>query len=334
MNPIRYAIIGAGEHALRSHAIPGLRVPGLELVALCDPSATQMISFLAQLAVPRIAGQSVNTGAIIGYTHENAVLKDPAIDAVVIASPDRYHTASLANAIAWGKHVLCEKPLATNTKSLESIGLALCQAAALKLVVTSCHPRRFDPPFLWIREHLPRLRAELGAVIGIDFDFSYHRPSGTKGGLHVGLLIDHLNHEYDLMNFLFGFSPVRAHKIMDGQLRYHVAGVREDTIAFTFTGTRLLDAGRYPEFFRIRFERGDLALNCESGEVRFIYHETGRVDTPRAERTDYTKRFVSVMQNFADAIRGDAPNYLTHADLFRNTEIGIALTEGELYSTT
>lgn len=318
---IGYGIVGCGEHAFQSHAKPALDIGELELVALCDPAEQAAAAFQAQLGLQEVSR----------YGSLKAFLDDPRVEAVVIASPDRFHAASLLDTVCSGRHVLCEKPLAADADGGQVMRLALDCAMEKRLVVSSCHPRRFDPPYVWVRQNLDRLRGDLGPVIAIDLDFSYHAPSAGKEGLHVGLLMDHMNHEFDLMTFLFGFSPVRCHKLLDGQVGYHVAGVRNDRVTFSFRGTRMLEARRYPEFLRIRFASGELDVNCENGEVRVVHHETGSVHTPRIQKTDYKARFTDVMRNFADAILGKTENYLAHDDLLRNTEAGIALTAGETW---
>ena len=310
---VRYAIIGCGEHALRSHAIAGRDVPSLELAALCDPSPEQMAKF------------EEGYGATLDKRgDEKEVFEDPSIDAVVVASPDRFHAESAFHAVFAGKHVLCEKPLATDAHELQTLEVTLARAQEKKLVVTSCHPRRYDPPFLWVREQLPDLVAQFGDVLAIDFDFSYHRPG--KSGLHVGLLMDHVNHEYDLMNFLFGRSKSVVHKLTDSQTRYHAVGIREDGLAFSFAGTRQLGTRVYPEFFRLRFARGAVDVRCEDGVAHVASHETGAVTARFAGETDYKRRFEAVMANFAASVLGAEKNYLDREDLLGNTEIGIALT--------
>ncbi|HTM68687.1 MAG TPA: Gfo/Idh/MocA family oxidoreductase [Candidatus Binatia bacterium] len=317
---VRYAVIGCGEHALRGHAIPGKEVPNLELVALCDPSQDQMLKFEEAYGAP-----------LDKRTSEKDVLADPGVDAVLIASPDRFHAESLFDAIFAGKHALCEKPLATDRHDLQAVVTALARAGEKGLVVTSCHPRRCDPPFLWVKEHLPSFVDQYGPVIGIDFDFSYHKPG--KQGLHVGLLMDHINHEYDLMNFLFGRSKATARKLVDSQTRYHAVGIRKDGIAFSFAGTRLLERRVYPEYCRLRFERGSLEVDCGRGVAEVRGHDTGATTPRYAGETDYRLRFVAVMANFAASVLGAEANYLAHEDLLGNTEIGIALTEGDAWTS-
>ena len=132
-------MIGCGDHALQSHAIPGQNVEGLDLVAVCDPNTALLERFVAALAHPAIP------------MTEAAILEHPDIDAVIIASPDRFHAASLSRAVQSSKHVMCEKPLATETEELTDLWLAL-EAADTDLVITSCHPRRFDIPYVWLQQ--------------------------------------------------------------------------------------------------------------------------------------------------------------------------------------
>jgi predicted dehydrogenase len=107
------AIIGVGGVSLANH-LPGLAlIPGVELVALCDPS---------QEALAR-------AGALFGvetlYRDPQAVMENERVDAVVIATPNRVHRGLVLAAVGAGKHVMCEKPLALNTaEALEMYGAA------------------------------------------------------------------------------------------------------------------------------------------------------------------------------------------------------------------
>src|SRR5262249_3497875 len=62
------------------------------------------------------------------------VLKDAAIDAVYIATPNALHKEHVLRAAAAGAHVLCEKPLATNVADAQEMSDA-CRRAKVKLMV-------------------------------------------------------------------------------------------------------------------------------------------------------------------------------------------------------
>ena len=320
MKKVRYAVIGCGEHALRGHVVPGNEVPALELVGVFDPDD-------AKMRAVRDA-RTVQTDFTC-YKSETALLEDADVDAIMIASPDRHHMSSLVAAIGEGKHVLCDKPLVVDPLDLHSLDQMLGRAEKRKLVVTSCHPRRFDPPYLWLKKNLDSTKATFGDVQSLELDFSYHKPSKT--GLHAGLLADHFNHEFDLTHFLFGHAPAIVHRLHDGDMRYVAVGMRDDGIGFSFHGTRLLEGQHYREFARIRFASGQVDLDCSTGLAVIHDHETGRKREIRPGRTDYAVRFRAVMANFVGAVLGKTPNYLTRQDLRANAESCVRLTLSSHY---
>jgi predicted dehydrogenase len=259
------------------------------------------------------------------------MLADDEVDALIICSPDHVHEEQLALGITAGKHVLAEKPLADAHSQLVSVVRSLQEAQDQGLVVSSCHPRRFDPPFTYLRSALPRLRAQLGEALDIRFDFFYHQPSKT--GLHKGLLLDHISHEIDLVNWLFGYSTITAHKLYDSVTRYGAAGSREDGLCFTFFGSRDLDRRMYTEFARVRFQRGEVEVNTENGIATIHDIESGEVSHEVCGPTDYERRFFAINQDFVSAIINETSPYLSPSDLIINTEIGIALSEDGFYDS-
>ncbi len=93
-------------------------------------------------------------GASAIHTDLAALAADPGIDAVYIASPTCCHFEQAARMLAHGKHVLCEKPITSNSRELaELLKIATTHRAVLLEAMRSA----FDPGFQAIREHLPRL---------------------------------------------------------------------------------------------------------------------------------------------------------------------------------
>ncbi|MCU0704858.1 MAG: Gfo/Idh/MocA family oxidoreductase [Fimbriiglobus sp.] len=90
------------------------------------------------------------------------LLADPAVEVVHLASPNRMHFEQCKAAIAAGKHVVCEKPLAmTTTETAELVALA----AAASVVTAVNYNVRFYPCVLEVRE---RMRAgALGEVLHV-----------------------------------------------------------------------------------------------------------------------------------------------------------------------
>ncbi|HZR38522.1 MAG TPA: Gfo/Idh/MocA family oxidoreductase [Ktedonobacteraceae bacterium] len=92
-------VIGVGGISAHVH-LPGLRLcPQAEVVALCDSNAALLEQRAKTYGVTRI------------FTEYDDLLQDPAVDAVVIATPTVLHAPIALAAIAAGKHVLIEKQL-------------------------------------------------------------------------------------------------------------------------------------------------------------------------------------------------------------------------------
>lgn len=83
------------------------------------------------------------------YESLEEVLKDGNIEAVLIATPNDSHKEIAIKALRAGKHVVCEKPVAMNTRELDEI-LAVAEATGNVFMVHQ--NRRWDPDFLIIRQ--------------------------------------------------------------------------------------------------------------------------------------------------------------------------------------
>jgi predicted dehydrogenase len=97
-----------------------------------------------------------------------ALLADPAIDAIVLATPHSMHAGQVIAAAAVGKHVFCEKPFTLSKREAEA-----AVAAALKARVTLGlgYNRRFHPEMAKLRE---RIRSgELGTILHVEATMTF-----------------------------------------------------------------------------------------------------------------------------------------------------------------
>lgn len=92
----------------------------------------------------------------------DAILSDPDIDAVVLATPHSQHAAQIERAAAAGKHILVEKPITLDHASAQAAAAAARQAGVV-LAVGYC--RRFHPSFGELRQRLRDGR--LGKIVGM-----------------------------------------------------------------------------------------------------------------------------------------------------------------------
>lgn len=118
--PIRWGILGAAEFA-RTHMGPAIHAAkGAELAALATSSPEKAAGFRAFAPHLRVHGDY------------DALLADPAVDAVYIPLPNHLHVAWTRRALAAGKPVLCEKPIALRAEEID--GLIAARDAAGVLV--------------------------------------------------------------------------------------------------------------------------------------------------------------------------------------------------------
>lgn len=104
-NTVRIAMIGCGR---RAHGISGqfLKIKDVAIVALCDPDPAQMESLAGDLGK-----KGGNPSGIAKFQDYRKLLEDQNIDAVVVTSPNHWHTLHAIHAMQAGKDVYLEKPV-------------------------------------------------------------------------------------------------------------------------------------------------------------------------------------------------------------------------------
>jgi predicted dehydrogenase len=127
--PIRVGVIGTGFGA--SVHLPALqKIPFVEVAAICSKRAERAHMVASQFGVRKTT---------IDYRD---LVRDPEIDAVVIASPPSLHHAMAFAALDAGKHVLCEKPLSRTLAEARDL-IRLAEQARVVAMVN--HEFRFEP---------------------------------------------------------------------------------------------------------------------------------------------------------------------------------------------
>lgn len=102
------AVIGAGRIAQTAHLPALAKTDTAELVAVCDASEHLATTVARRYDTP-------------AYTDVDSLLAREAVDAVIVAVPDRLHLPLAARALSAGKHVLVEKPLADSVDAAEQL---------------------------------------------------------------------------------------------------------------------------------------------------------------------------------------------------------------------
>ncbi len=192
-------IIGAGFFG-ENHARAILETQGTELIAASRRNTEELQKF----------SRKFNT---IGYTDYKELIKNPDINAVIIAVPHQEHTRVAMDAAREGKHILLEKPMATSIKDCDKI---IDSANTAGVCLMMGHTMQFMRSSTIAREIIDS--GELGEIIyGTGTAAKkwltpnrrdWHRDDPVGGGMLMTMGI----HYIDLLTWLFKsrVSSVRA----------------------------------------------------------------------------------------------------------------------------
>jgi scyllo-inositol 2-dehydrogenase (NADP+) len=159
------------------------------------------------------------------HAEAEALIADPAIDLIVIATPNALHAPLARSALATGKHVVIDKPFVTDPADG---ALLIALAREQRRVLSVFHNRRWDGDFLTVQRLLHEDR--LGEIRLAEFCWDRFRPvikpswrEAPTGGAGAGLLADLGPHLIDQALLLFGKPDTVA-----GEVRAQREGAKVD----------------------------------------------------------------------------------------------------------
>lgn len=234
MNTVRWGIIGCGAVTEVKSGPAFAKVPGSTLVAVMRRDGTRARDYAERHGVPR------------WYDDAAQLIADADVDAVYIATPPSSHRAYALQAIAAGKPVYIEKPMAMDHRECLDIVEA---GRAANVPVFVAYYRRALPRFTTIARLLgegaigtPRF---VNVVLHHPFETQYQDPANLpwrvrpelSGG---GIFVDIGSHTLDILDYLLGpITEVRG--LSRNQLGAYPA---EDAVAMAFAfGNGMLGTG-------------------------------------------------------------------------------------------
>ncbi|MER8705175.1 Gfo/Idh/MocA family oxidoreductase [Mesorhizobium sp. M1088] len=126
---LRIGVLGCGPIAQAAHFESCTKARNADLYAICD---------VAPDLVERMAWTHKPQRTFCDY---DAMLADPDLDAVIIATSDAFHVQAAQWALEAGKHVLCEKPLGISVEEVEALR---CVVQRANRIFQVGHMKRFD----------------------------------------------------------------------------------------------------------------------------------------------------------------------------------------------
>ncbi|MBD3678129.1 MAG: Gfo/Idh/MocA family oxidoreductase [Rhodobacteraceae bacterium] len=296
--PIRWGILGAAKFAQQHMGRAIHAAEGAVLAGLAASSAEKAAPF-----------QAFAPGLEL-YDSYDALLDDPAIDAVYVPLPNHLHVEWTKKALLAGKHVLTEKPIALNAEEIDELIAARDKAGLLaaEAYMIVHHPQ-------WQRARELYREGAIGKLIHVDGAFSYfnadasnirNRPETGGGGIRdIGV------YPYGATRFVTGEEPER---ILCANIRWEnevdvYAQVIAQFPSFTLSAMTSMRLHLRQEMV-FHGENGILRLTApfnagSYGEARLELVGEGQRAT--VERFTEAQQYVRQVEAFGRSIRDGAP---------------------------
>lgn len=201
MEKIKLGIIGLG-YIGKIHLSHCLKIPNIEVTAVSDLSKKAL-------------KEAKNSGVEKIFTDYKQLIKEPEIDAVIVALPTHLHFQCAQQAAEAGKHIFMEKPIAVNINEAKDI-VATAQKNSVKLMVG--YPLRFNEKFRELKTKMEKGLlgdVEIAYATYISSGPFFHRADGhspvpvpewwwNKNLTGGGALVDLGSHMINLMRWFFG----------------------------------------------------------------------------------------------------------------------------------
>ncbi len=302
MKPLGYAVVGIGSLA-KGEILPALRsTRRSRLVALVSGDAAKARHYA------RLYGSPEKN--IYNYDNYDEMASNPEIDVVYVVLPNSMHAEYTIRAAKAGKHVLCEKPMATAVKDAEEM-VAVCRAAKRRLMVAyRLHYEAYNLAAMKAcrEKELGRLKmidAEFGFVIGDPAQWRLKRAMAGGGSLmDIGIYC------LQAARYLTGEEPlsVYAEQWSSDPVKFKEV---EENISFVLRFPSGVVANCYSSYgvnyvdrYRVAGSEGWLEMDpafVYSDLVQRVYKD-GRITVTTPSSRD---QFAAEMDAFSEAIQQD-----------------------------
>ena len=240
----------AGQGAFGQKHIEAIRnIPGIEVVTLTggNPAGTEEVA--KKYGIPHWTSDLAES------------LKQPGLDAVILATPTQMHAAQAVQCMKAGKHVQIEIPIADTLADSEIIGQAQKETG---LIAMGGHTRRFNPSHQWIHKKIlaGELKLQQLKVETFFFRRTNMNAAGKPRSWTDHLLWHHAAHTVDLFAYQAGSPIVKANAVqgpihpglgiaMDMSIQMKTAGGAICTLSLSFN-----NKGPQGTFFRYICDNG------------------------------------------------------------------------------
>lgn len=245
---IGIGIIGAGIMGADHARIISKTVAGAHLEAISDADAARAKAVAAETGAPKCGNDPY------------AVINDPQVGAVLIASPDATHPDYAIACIKAGKPVLCEKPLAPT--AAEGLRVIEAELSSGKRHVQLGYMRRFDPGYNEMRNLLN------GGAYGEALAFHcIHRNAAAPPHFDsAAAIVSSCGHEVDISRFVLS-AELSSVKVLRAKRSRHAWFDDPMLVVFETDKGQLVDVELFLNAQYGYDVKGELI--CEAGTISF-----------------------------------------------------------------
>ncbi|QEN87893.1 Gfo/Idh/MocA family oxidoreductase [Labrys sp. KNU-23] len=313
------AKIGTGK------VIPGIqRAKGAEAVAIASRDLARAEAVAKELGIPK------------AYGSYEALLADPDIDAIYNPLPNHLHVPLTLQAVAAGKHVLCEKPIGLTAQDAAQLLVLPRDRLVMEAFMVRFHPQ-------WLRAREAARSGELGEVRAVQAFFSYYNvdPANVRNQLDIGGggILDIGCYPIVAGRFIFEAEPRRVIALVDRDpatgvdrlasaiLDFGEGRRTEFTVSTQLTPLQRVDIVGTKKRFEIT-----IPFNAPQAEAVTVYTDDGsRLGDASAvaETIAPVDQYAEEVDAFSAAIRGEITLPYGPADAVQNMKIIDALFRSE-----
>ena len=329
MQKLGVGVLGVGEMG-RRHA-ENLRrlVPNARLVAVADVNAERARQTATELEIEN------------SYGSLEAMLECKDLNAVIIATPDKFHAPAVKTVAAAGKDMLCEKPLALSLADAQESLMAVAKAGVRMQVGFM---RRYDPSY---SAAMKRVEAgEIGTPVvfkSIGRDKDGPPISSYQGNINGMLFYTNTIHDFDLARWLMQDEVTEVHSFTTVAIRPEVAqfgDVVASVVNLKFAEGAIGNIESHAQAAYGYDVRTEIVGSKGSIQIGSLHKTHATFLTKQGQTQALADQFLSTfanaylaeMQDFVERILHDQPVRVTGEDGLRALAICVAAENSHLHA--
>jgi UDP-N-acetylglucosamine 3-dehydrogenase len=310
VNKLGVAVIGTGFWG-KNHARNYREIENTNLVAICDVN-------------PERAKAIANQYGVKAYTDSAEMLKDPEIQAVSVCTWSIKLAEEALKCLNAGKHVLVEKPMATDTKQAQAL---IDAAKANGLHLTVGFLMRFIPGLQQIRQAVETKK--IGELVSATAKRVTQWPERIGD---VGVVKDTAIHDIDVMRFISGEDPVSVYAKMGSMRHRQFEDYAQIMLTYESGKTAFIESNWLTPY-KIR------ALNVTGSEaiMRLDYNSQElwieNAKESLQPRIPFEEPLKAELKHFAECVTEKKTPMITGEDGYKALQIALASMESSAKNT-